>query len=100
MATFRFMANADVARAATAARVMRIDFIGWFLPALKTCANAASTCKAFEICRRREVLSFSQHVKVATLPPLEAYRLLNWFENPWFSICSISLKRNDRFRRL
>jgi hypothetical protein len=42
----------------------------------QTCANAAAVCRAFEISRRRETLSFSHHETVAALAPAEQDRLL------------------------
>jgi hypothetical protein len=49
---------------------------GWQGPAYQTCANAAAVCRAFEISRRRETLSFSHHETVAALAPAEQDRLL------------------------
>src|SRR5205807_728541 len=44
----------------------------WNGPAFQTCAHAATVCRAFETCRRRQVLSFKHHAEVAALPPAEA----------------------------
>lgn len=50
---------------------------GWQGPAYQTCANAAAVCPAFEISRRRELLSFSHHAAVAALAPAEQDGLLD-----------------------
>ena len=50
-------------------------------PALQTCMNYGSVCRAFKkTSRRREVLSFSHHAEVAAVPEPEADRLLDWCE--------------------
>ena len=53
---------------------------GWLGPAYQSCANAAAVCRAFEISRRRETLSFSHHETVAALAPAEQDRLLDQAE--------------------
>jgi len=53
---------------------------GWQGLAYQTCANAAAVCRAFEISRRREALSFSHHEAVAALAPAEQDRLLDQAE--------------------
>jgi hypothetical protein len=50
---------------------------GWQGLAYQTCANAAAVCRAFEVSRRRETLSFSHHETVAALAPAEQDRLLD-----------------------
>ena len=50
---------------------------GWQGPAYQTCANAAAVCRAFEVSRRRETLSFSHHETVAALAPAEQDRWLD-----------------------
>src|SRR5438128_647699 len=50
---------------------------GWHGPAYQTCANAAAVCRAFEVSRRRETLSFSHHETVAALAPAEQDRWLD-----------------------
>lgn len=52
----------------------------WEGPAFQTCRNAAAICQAFETSRRRDVLSFSHHAEVASLPPTQADALLDWAE--------------------
>jgi hypothetical protein len=52
----------------------------WEGPAFKTCANAATVCRAFETSRRREVLSFKHHAEVASLQKEKADALLDWCE--------------------
>src|SRR5260370_31753516 len=54
-------------------------------PAYQTCANAAAICRAFEISRRREVLSFSHHAAVAALAPPEPDGLLDQAERGGWS---------------
>jgi hypothetical protein len=54
----------------------------WTGPAYSTCANVGTVCKAFELSRRRESLSFSHHLEVADLPPQQADELLNWAAEP------------------
>jgi hypothetical protein len=58
---------------------------GWRGPAYQTCANAAAICRAFEISRRREILSFSHHAAVAALAPAEQDRLLDRAEREGWS---------------
>jgi hypothetical protein len=58
---------------------------GWPGPAYQTCANAAAVCRAFEISRRRETLSFSHHEAVAALAPAEQDRLLDQAERERWS---------------
>ncbi|HJU20598.1 MAG TPA: hypothetical protein VJ770_29465 [Stellaceae bacterium] len=55
---------------------------GWQGPDYKTCANAASVCRAFESSRRRELLSFKHHAEVAGQPEAEADELLDWAKEP------------------
>src|SRR4029077_1228022 len=50
---------------------------GWQGPAYQTCANAAAVCRAFEVSRRRETLSFSHHETVAAPGPAGEDRLLD-----------------------
>jgi hypothetical protein len=50
---------------------------GWQGPGYQTCAKAAALCRAFEISRRPEVLSFSHHAAVAALTPAEQDGLLD-----------------------
>jgi N6-adenosine-specific RNA methylase IME4 len=52
----------------------------WEGPDFQTCMAAASVCRAFETCRRRQVLGFSHHREVASLPPAEQDALLEWCE--------------------
>ena len=52
----------------------------WKGPSFQACANAASVARAFETSRRREVLTFSHHVEVASLPPEQADALLDEVE--------------------
>src|SRR5260370_2413896 len=59
--------------------------LGWQGPAYQTCANAAAVCRAFEISRRREVLSFSHHAAVAALAPAEQDGLLDQAEREGWS---------------
>jgi Domain of unknown function (DUF4326) len=40
----------------------------WEGPAFQTCKNAATVCRSFETSRRRDVLSFSAHLEVISLP--------------------------------
>jgi hypothetical protein len=54
----------------------------WTGPAFGTCMHAAVTCRAFETCRRRHVLSFNHHREVRSLDSAEADRLLDWCEEP------------------
>jgi hypothetical protein len=58
---------------------------GWQGPAYRTCANSAAVCRAFEISRRREALSFSHHEAVAALPTAEQDRLLDLAEREGWS---------------
>jgi hypothetical protein len=58
---------------------------GWQGPAYQTCANSATVCRAFEISRRREALSFSHHETVAALPTAEQDRLLDLAEREGWS---------------
>jgi uncharacterized protein DUF4326 len=58
-----------------------VESEAWEGPALQTCMNAASICRAFETSRRREVLSFMHHAEVAAIPPEEADKILDWAEN-------------------
>jgi hypothetical protein len=46
----------------------------------RTCENYAVTARAFSGSRRRETLSFGHHAEVASLPPEEADKLLDWCE--------------------
>jgi N6-adenosine-specific RNA methylase IME4 len=49
----------------------------------KTLMNHGSVSRAFsEISRRREVLAWSHHEAVATLPPTKADQFLDWVEEP------------------
>jgi hypothetical protein len=57
-----------------------VDDPNWQGPSFKTCASAASVCRAFEPSRRREDLSFGHHAEVAALDVKEADRLLDWAE--------------------
>lgn len=43
----------------------------WEGPAFQTCADSAYVSKAFETSRRREVVTFSHHREVASLPQAE-----------------------------
>jgi hypothetical protein len=43
-----------------------------------TCENYAVVARAFGGSRRREAMSFAHHAEVASLPPDEADRLLDW----------------------
>jgi hypothetical protein len=43
----------------------------------KSAANTKSVCRAFELSRRRENLSFGHHAEVASLPEVEQDRLLD-----------------------
>jgi hypothetical protein len=54
----------------------------WTGPSFQTCMAAGSVCRAFETCRRREVLSFSHHREVAALEREVADKLLDWCEEP------------------
>jgi hypothetical protein len=58
---------------------------GWQGPAYRTCANSAAVCRAFEISRRREALSFSHHEAVAALSTAEQGRLLDRAEREGWS---------------
>jgi len=58
---------------------------GWQGPAYQTCANAAAGCRAFEVSRRREVLSFSYHEAVVALALAEQDRLLDRAEREGWS---------------
>lgn len=49
---------------------------GLFGREFDTLAGMASTCRAFETCRRRQHLSFTHHREVAALPPEKADELL------------------------
>jgi hypothetical protein len=53
---------------------------GWEGPGFQTCADAAWVAQRFETSRRREVLSWPVHREVASLPPDEADRVLDWCE--------------------
>src|SRR5262249_55648987 len=55
-----------------------VEADNWRGPAYQTCANAASVCRSFEPSRRREVLSFTHHAKVAGDDNADA--LLDWCE--------------------
>lgn len=52
----------------------------WQGPAFQVCENYASIARNFATSRRREVLSFKHHAEVASLPPEDADRLLDWCE--------------------
>jgi hypothetical protein len=52
----------------------------WQGPSFQTCMNAATACRAFPASRRREGLTFSHHVEIASLPKQEADALLDWCE--------------------
>lgn len=54
----------------------------WAGPTFETCQNAGSVCRKFETSRRREVLGFTHHTEVASLPAEEADVLLDWAEEP------------------
>ena len=54
----------------------------WDGPSMQTCADAASVCRAFEVSRRREVLSFKHHREVLGLSLHEADLVLSWAEEP------------------
>jgi hypothetical protein len=43
-----------------------------------SCCNAGTVCRAFEIPRRREKLTFSHHAEVASLPRDQQDQLLDW----------------------
>jgi hypothetical protein len=58
---------------------------GWQGPAYQTCANRAAVCRAFEISRRREALTFSHHEAVAALPTAEQDRMLDRAEREGWS---------------
>jgi hypothetical protein len=58
---------------------------GWQGPAYQTCANRAAVCRAFEISRKRDALSFSHHETVAALPPAEQDRLFDRAEREGWS---------------
>jgi hypothetical protein len=61
-----------------------VESENWSGPAFQTCANAASTCKAFKTYRRRELLSFKHHAVLASLKlqPGLVEELLDWCEAP------------------
>jgi hypothetical protein len=62
-------------------RKATVEDPNWRGPRFSTCAHAATACRAFETCRRRQVLSFSHHIEVASLDdPVEADALLDWCE--------------------
>jgi hypothetical protein len=50
----------------------------WEGPSFQSCCNAASVCRRFEGYRRRELLSFSHHAAVASLPMRRVDELLDW----------------------
>jgi hypothetical protein len=54
----------------------------WRGPAFQACMDAGAVARKFETSRRREVLTFSHHREVASLPPAEADALLDWCEEP------------------
>jgi hypothetical protein len=57
-----------------------VDDDTWDGPAFQTCMHAAVVCRAFETCRRRDVLSFNHHTEVAGLVARLADELLDWCE--------------------
>lgn len=60
------------------ARKAMTEATEWRGPTYAACMNCASVARRFETSRRREVLSFSHHADVASLPAVEADALLDW----------------------
>lgn len=58
--------------------------------------NCAAVSRSFETSRRREVLSYSHHVEVASLPPDEADELLDKAEREGLSTREV--RRNNAGR--
>jgi hypothetical protein len=68
----------------------------WEGPTFGACANAATVCRKFETSRRREVLSFSHHLEVASLDNEEdADQLLDWAEAEGATIRALREKVKD-----
>jgi hypothetical protein len=74
-------------------RVAVVCVNGWDGPGFGACRNYATVARAFETSRRRDVLSFCHHQEVASLPPDDADRLLDWAEEP---LCNDGKPRSTR----
>lgn len=61
-------------------RKAMVEAEDWEGPDFGACRNAAVVSRAFEMSRRRDVLSFSHHAEVAAIPAAEADALLDWAE--------------------
>ncbi len=73
----------------------RVEREDWNGPDYGTCANVASVCRAFESSRRRDNLTFSHHVEVASISsenPKRADNLLDW--------CAETIPENGRPRSI
>lgn len=58
-------------------RLALVESERWNGPEYASCCNIGSVCRAFEISRRREKLSFQHHAEVVSLPRDQADRLLD-----------------------
>lgn len=53
----------------------------WDGPAFDACKRAAWVSQSFETCRRRHLVPFGHHLELASLPPTEADKILDWCES-------------------
>jgi hypothetical protein len=72
---------------------------GIFGRGFQTLQNTASVCRAFETSRRREVLSYSHHVEVASLPSSEADVLLDRAQGEGWSVRELRAAVGSRRRQ-
>lgn len=70
--------------------------VGIFGREFGSIANAASVCRSFETSRRREVLSYTHHAEVASLPAPEADALLDQAESDGLSTRALRSLVNQR----
>ncbi|PLU04541.1 hypothetical protein BMJ34_02545 [Sinorhizobium medicae] len=61
----------------------------WDGPSFETCRNMATIARAFEMSRRRDVLSFNHHAEVAALPIEWQDQLLNEAEKQNLSVAKL-----------
>jgi hypothetical protein len=58
-------------------RMALVEADDWVGPSFQACMDCAAVARAFETSRRREVLTFTHHREVTSLPPAEADLLLD-----------------------
>jgi hypothetical protein len=61
-------------------RLAIVEADGWDGPSFRACANYGMVARKFESSCRRELLTFTHHAEVASLPRETADQLLDWCE--------------------